>query len=71
MNVESKVGKPISLIMLELVTILRTPFITREPIECLSKVLDGAPVECESRIGRRLDVVFKVSFSTVNYVLDV
>jgi len=60
-NVESEVGKPTSLAMLELVTRLRTPFATCEPIECLSKVLDGTSVACGSRIGRGPDVVFKVS----------
>jgi hypothetical protein len=64
-NVESKVGEPTSLAMLELVTKLRTPFATCEPIKCLSKVLDGTPIACGSGIGRRLDVVFRVSFSTI------
>ncbi len=63
MNVESKIGKPISLAMLELVTTLRTPSITRESIECLSKVLDGTPITCGLRIGRGLDVMFRVSFN--------
>jgi hypothetical protein len=63
-NVESEVGKPTSLAMLELVTRLRTPYVTRELIECLSKVLDGTSVACESGIGRGLAVVFRVSFST-------
>ncbi len=40
-NIESEVGEPTSLAMLELVTILQTPSTTREPIECLSKVLHG------------------------------
>jgi hypothetical protein len=40
------------------------PFTTFELIECLSKVLDGTFVACGSRIGRGLDVVFKVSFKT-------
>jgi hypothetical protein len=62
-NVESKIGKPISLAMLELVTTLRTPSITRESIECLSKVLDGTPITCGLRIGRGLDVMFRVSFN--------
>ncbi len=35
-NVESEVGKPTSLAMLELVTRLGMPFTTREPIECFS-----------------------------------
>ncbi len=47
--------------MLELVTRLRTPSTTCELIECLSKVLDGTSVTCGSRIGRRPDVVFRVS----------
>jgi len=47
-NVESEVGKPTNLAMLELVTKLRTPSTTREPIECLSKVLDGTSVACGS-----------------------
>jgi hypothetical protein len=64
MNVESKVGDPISLAMLELVTRFRTPSPTHEPIECLSKVLDGTLVACGSGIGRGPDVVFKVSFNT-------
>ncbi len=61
MNVESEVGKPTSLAMLELVTRLRTPSATREPIECLSKVLDGTSVACGSGIGRGPDAMFKVS----------
>ncbi len=64
-NVESKVGVPTSLAMLELVTRLQTPFTTCEPIECLSKVLDGTLIACGSRIDRGLNVVFRVSFSTV------
>ncbi len=40
-NVESKVGEPISLSMLELMTKLRMPSTTHELIKCLSKVLDG------------------------------
>jgi hypothetical protein len=64
-NVESKVGEPNNLVMLELVTRLRTPFATCEPIKCHSKVLDGTPVACGLRIGRGPDVVFKVCFSTV------
>jgi hypothetical protein len=64
MNVKSEVGKPTSLAMLKLVTSLGTPPATREPIECLSKVLDGTSVACGSGIGRRLDVVFRVSFRT-------
>jgi hypothetical protein len=63
-NVESEVEKPTSLTMLELVTKLWTPSATCEPIECLSKVLDGTPITCGLGIGRRLDVVFKVSFIT-------
>ncbi len=61
MNVESEVGKPTSLAMLELVTRLRTPSITCEPIDCLSKVLDGTFVTCGSGVGRGPDVVCKVS----------
>jgi hypothetical protein len=49
--------------MLKLVTRLRMPFPTREPIMCLSKVLDGTLVACGLGIGRGLDVMFKVSFS--------
>jgi hypothetical protein len=63
-NVESKVREPISLAMLELVTRSRTLFATCEPIECLSKVLDETFIARGSKIGRRPDVVFKVSFST-------
>jgi len=63
-NVESEVGEPISLTMLELMTRLRTPSTTCEPIECLSKVLDGTLVACGLRISKEPDVVFKVSFST-------
>ncbi len=61
MNVKSEVGKPISLAVLELVTRLRMPSVTREPIECLSKVLDGTSVTCGLGIGRRPDVMFEVS----------
>ncbi len=64
MNVESKVGKPTSLTMLELVIRLQTPFTTHEPIECLSKVLDETYVACGLGIGRGLNVVFRVSFNT-------
>jgi hypothetical protein len=63
-NVELEVGEPISLAMLQLMTILRMPFATCEPIECLSKVLDGTLVACGSRIERGPDVVFRLSFST-------
>jgi hypothetical protein len=63
-NVESEVGQPSSLAMLELVTRLWTPFVTREPIECLSKVLDGTPVACGLGINRGPYVVFRVFFST-------
>ncbi len=63
MNVESKVGEPTSLAMLELVTKLRMPSTTCEPIECLSKLLDGTPVACGSKIGRGPDVMFRVFFS--------
>jgi len=62
-NVESEVGKPISLAMLELVTKLRPPSTTREPIECLSKVLDGTFIACGLGIGKGHDVVFTVSSS--------
>ncbi len=64
MNVESEEGDPTSLAMLELMTRLRMSFTTHELIECLSKVLDGTLVACGSGIGRRLDVVFRVSFNT-------
>ncbi len=64
MNAESKVGEPTSLTMLELVTRLRMPSPTREPIECLSKVLDETLVTCGSGIGKEHDVVFRVFFST-------
>jgi hypothetical protein len=63
-NVKSEIGEPTSLTMLKLVTKLRMPSTTREPIECLSKVLDGTLVTCGSGIGRGPDVVFRVSFST-------
>jgi hypothetical protein len=59
-NVESKVGEPTNLAMLKLLTRLRTPFATREPI---NKVLDGTPVAYGSGISRRHDVMFRVSFS--------
>ncbi len=65
MNVESEVGEPTSLTMLELLTRLRTTFITRELINYLSKVLDGTPVACRLRISRGPDVVFRVSFSII------
>ncbi len=52
MSVESKVGEPTNLAMLELVTKLRTPSSTCEPIECLSKVLDGTPIACGLGIGK-------------------
>jgi hypothetical protein len=64
-NVESEVGKPTNLTMLQLMTRLRTPSTTREPIKCLSKVLDGTFVACGSGIGRGPDVVLRVSSSTV------
>ncbi len=51
--------------MLELVTRLRTSFTTREPIEYLSKVLDGTSIACGSGIGKGPDVVFKVSSKIV------
>ncbi len=63
MNVESEVGEPTSLTMLELVTRLRTPSTTHELIECLSKVLNGTPIACGLGIGRGPDVVFRISFS--------
>ncbi len=63
MNVKSEVGEFTSLAMLKLVTKLQTPSTTHEPIECLSKVLDGTPVGCGPKIGRGLDVMFRVSFS--------
>jgi hypothetical protein len=63
-NVELEVEEPTNLAMLELRTKLRTPSTTHEPIECLSKVLDGTLVTCGSRINKGLDVVFKVSFNT-------
>jgi hypothetical protein len=62
-NVESKLGEPTSLAMLELVTRLRMPSTTNELIECISKVLDGTPVACGSGISGGPDVMFKVSFS--------
>jgi hypothetical protein len=64
-NVESEVGNLTSLAMLKLVTRLRTSSATREPIECLSKVLDGTYVACGSGIGRGLNVVVKVSSKIV------
>jgi len=64
-NVKSKVGEPISLTMLELMTRLQTPSITREPIECVSKVLNGTLVACGLGIGRGPDVVFRVFSSIV------
>jgi len=64
MNVKSEVGKPTSLAMLKLVTSLGMPPATREPIECLSKVLDGTSIACGSRTGKGLDVVFRVSSRT-------
>jgi len=60
-NVESEVGKPTSLAMLELMTRLQKSSTTRELIECLSKVLDGTFVACGSGISRGPDVVSKVS----------
>jgi hypothetical protein len=50
--------------MLELVTKLQMPSITRESIKCFSKVLDGTPITCGLRIGKGPDVVFRVSFSS-------
>jgi hypothetical protein len=63
-NVELEIGEPTNLAMLELVIRLRTPSITSELIECLSKVLDGTLVACGFGIVREPDVVFRVSFST-------
>jgi len=63
-NVELEVGKPTSLTMLELMTRLRTPSTTREPIECFYKVLDGTFVACGSGIGRGPNLVFKVFSGT-------
>ncbi len=60
-NVESEVGEPTTLAMLKLVTRLRMPSTTHEPIECLSKVLDGTHVACGSAIGRGPNVMFRVS----------
>jgi hypothetical protein len=62
-NVELEVGEPTSLAMLKLITKLRTPSTTLEPIECLSKVLDGTLLACGSGICRGLDVMFRVSFN--------
>jgi len=64
-NVESEVGEPTSLAMLELMTRLWMPSTIGGPIECLSKVLDGTLITCGSEIGRGLNVVFRVSFSTI------
>jgi hypothetical protein len=55
--------------MLELVIKLWTPSSTCELIECLSKVLDGTPVACGSKIGRRPNVMFRVSCSTATMSL--
>ncbi len=63
MNVESEVGEPTNLAMLKLMTRLRTPFSTGEPVECLSKVLDGTPVACGLGIGGGPDVMLRVSSS--------
>jgi hypothetical protein len=52
-NIESEVGEPTSLAMLKIMTRLRMPSVTREPIECLSRVLDGTLVACGLRIGKR------------------
>jgi hypothetical protein len=62
-NVELEIGKPTNLAMLKIMTRLRTPSPTHEPIECLSKVLDGTPVACGLGISKRPDVMFMVSFS--------
>jgi hypothetical protein len=48
--------------MLDLMTRLWTPFATREPIECPSKVLDGTFVALD-HVGRGPNVVFMVYFS--------
>jgi len=64
-NVELEVRKPISLVMVELVTKLQTPSTTHEPIQCLSKVLDGTPITCGLGIGKGPNVLFRVSFSTI------
>ncbi len=61
---KSEVGKPTSLAMLELITRLRMPSAIRELIECLSKVLDGTPITCGLKIGRGLDVVFRIFVNT-------
>jgi hypothetical protein len=58
-NVELEVRELTSLAMLEQMTRSRMPFITHEPIECLSKVLDGTPIACGSGIGRGPNVVFR------------
>jgi hypothetical protein len=63
-NVQSEVGEPTSLAMLELVTRSWTSSTIGELIKCLSKVLDGSLVACGSGIGRGPNVVFMVSFST-------
>ncbi len=62
-NIELEVGEFTSLTMLELLTRLQTPSTTCELIECLSKVLDGTPITCGSRICRGPNVMFRVSFS--------
>jgi hypothetical protein len=62
-NVESKVRQLTNLAMLKLVTRSRTPFPTREPIECLPKVLDGTPITCGLGISKGPHVLFKISFS--------
>jgi hypothetical protein len=62
-NVKLEVRKLTCLAMLKLVTILRTPFTTHEPIKCFYKVLDGTFVACGLGIGRGLNVMFRVSFS--------
>jgi hypothetical protein len=63
-NVESEVGEPTNLAMLELMSRSQTPSTIGERIKYLSKVLDGNPVACGSGIGRRPDIVFRVSFNT-------
>jgi hypothetical protein len=70
-NVKSEAWKPISLIMLKLVIRLWMSSTTCKQIECFSKVLDGTPITCGSGIGRRLDVVFKVSSTIImSFVLN-
>jgi hypothetical protein len=42
--------------MLELMTRLRTPFVTSEPTEFFFNVLDGTPITCGFGIGIEPDV---------------